>query len=330
MFHHLSFSLIAVILLSLADSGAFWRGVLTTFSRSADEIVIHSDELMRTPDDFINTELDTFLPRIPTPVAHDDLANNAESLTDDAAAIGASKQPDSAGREVLERLAKESVEGGVRHYPSILEKSFAHEVNPKSKVYLVFPRDDAGYQAVYRKAPSRQDLAQLSRDSEYLQGVRNVTYAKDGDGTQAFGLFLKDSDEELIIIVGHNDKGQLRLLDSSEMPLRTLAEDCKYYEKKCVFISCRANSLLGDTTSVGIEGKVSFREAFQITRALKSELDMLKDRISLAEIDATLPSTLRRLELASKISDKITYKGAPVIAWTSVPLLLVSLNPRTN
>ena len=104
-------------------------------------------------------------------------------------------------------------------------------------------------------------------------------------------------------MVGHNEEGRFKFLNSESTPLWELAQDCKSAHKLCVFFSCDAQTYFRQYRIVfglGADSQLNYLEAAQAAKCLDQFLEShgtLDDRGLMAELPAAINCALGSIKL---------------------------------
>ena len=174
-------------------------------------------------------------------------------------------------------------------------------------VFSALPTSIEQFRRVFNGGrPTALDLATYQRASRRLDGV-GVKVADIDAGLSAPG--------RLFLIVGHNDNGQLRLVDGSPIRLADISERCEHSFKICVFLVCNGREHVG-SGSRSYGRAITPTEAARIAYKIQSVLDRHNSH------RASIDSFYALNEILYVTSDKhgiiYMYKGVG-------PLIVVSL-----
>jgi hypothetical protein len=133
-----------------------------------------------------------------------------------------------------------------------------------------------------------------------------------------------------VIIIGHNDHGDLHLLDGSTLLLDDVVRGGRS-DQRVILISCDSSSFVSGTGTAGtINRKISYGEAFKIARQISAFITAASGPISLAEIQGELDRQVNSTVLTHKVVFFIMKAACVGGTAVVVALLIRELDPCTH
>jgi hypothetical protein len=138
----------------------------------------------------------------------------------------------------------------------------------KPDIYAVVPHTDASYQNVFKLPGHKITIAERVEVEEARLNLaftyrQKIHFASASDSGSDLESFIRNSTSDHVIILGHNEKGLLRLPNGETVALQKLDQICSSSGKRCFFISCSSNAYL--TTSSGVTASLNFTEASEVS-----------------------------------------------------------------
>ena len=199
----------------------------------------------------------------------------------------------------------------------------------------VAPVTEADYRSVFGEAKSKDQRQGISlgqaREVKAIRATLKSNYGRD-EGDRDFNetnykSVLQAKAASFVIVIGHNEHGQLHLLDGSGVLLDDVVRGVRS-DQRVILISCDSSSFVsGNGTAATINRKISYGEAFKIARQIAAFITATSGPISLAEIqgqlDRQVNSTVRTHKVVFFIMEAACVGGTAVI----VALLIRELDP---
>jgi hypothetical protein len=147
------------------------------------------------------------------------------------------------------------------HFPS--EKDTTKYDIRSVAILDMLPRSTAEFRTIFLKKPSAADETTYERAS----GKINSTNAP-----QYFDIAAAlSSQNNVIVIVGHNSNGLIRTPKGEVVDVHRLADDCLSASKICIFLTCNSSAYLGDL-ALGLSDRISITDATKAAIEIVSHL----------------------------------------------------------
>lgn len=114
--------------------------------------------------------------------------------------------------------------------------------NDRVGVIVVLPRNANEFENVYERRPSRSEVIDMLKTRRMVGRLDNPVLKVQPDARTRTGLdsYIKQSDEKVIALVGHNVNGEFRFADGSTQRLSTIDALAKKHDKLVAHLSCDA------------------------------------------------------------------------------------------
>lgn len=135
------------------------------------------------------------------------------------------------------------------------------------------PADDCEFRAIFHadKATKRDvdDIKRWNTSLGMLSEPVPATYRKG----QGFASYVRNTDSDVVIVIGHNTDGKFYFPDGEALPLTEMANLCASNRKFGVFLSCESSRVLPKNgMNAGVNSVLTYDEALAIAGALKKSL----------------------------------------------------------
>jgi hypothetical protein len=122
------------------------------------------------------------------------------------------------------------------------ERIIVIQRNDRVGVVIVLPRNANEFENVYERRPSRSEVIDMLKTRRMVERLDNPVLRVQPDARTPTGLetYIRQSDEKVIALVGHNDDGEFRFADGSTRNLATIDALAKKHDKLLAHLSCDA------------------------------------------------------------------------------------------
>lgn len=206
-------------------------------------------------------------------------------------------------------------------------------VEPRMSVLRIQPRNETEFASIFGRAMTMQDSAVLDRADEMFDRSR-VDFV--GRSQQALTNAIDADDPPVLLIVGHNEAGQIRFADGSARTIEEISADCAANGKICVILSCEAETFIpaeaGGTS--GVRYPITFAEAARITAdlgAVMRQAQRLRNRggrparLTVAQLDTLMKIRLSAAEGTARRNEQIRKSGRLIVGGGSVGAIIYSI-----
>jgi len=145
------------------------------------------------------------------------------------------------------------------------------DIRPGTAVLNVLPATREEYRHVFDTeivpAAARDQMRRAERLlDENFEETRKI------DGGRDFVKALHNTSEQVLIILGHNDKGFIRTGSGHWLTLKEASRRCRQYAKLCLFLTCQSARYLRDH-GLGVARDLSIVEAVRLAKEIKESLE---------------------------------------------------------
>lgn len=157
------------------------------------------------------------------------------------------------------------------HFDSNARAVLNRELRPTVAVLSFVPETGVEYSRVYGRQPSAAVSKELDKNLAFTAAKLPLARHYARVGRNNFESTLASIKENVVIIVGHNDRGTFRFLDGTSESVTELAESVGKYGKLPVFVSCRAAEFVSGTgvgTKTVLTSVAGLMIADQLSRSL--------------------------------------------------------------
>lgn len=144
---------------------------------------------------------------------------------------------------------------------------------PRLQLVYAAPRDRNEFRRIFDRTATASELAMVAKATRRISGIpqsRSMGRAHDVLGV------IDNEQDAVVVIIGHNDSGKLRLADGSEIEIAVMARHCEKAGKLCVVLSCNSNRFLADTGPTrGVDDALTYEEAGRIGSEISAVFDKL-------------------------------------------------------
>lgn len=155
----------------------------------------------------------------------------------------------------------------------------AWRAKPNIRVFSAVPENADEFARIRGRRPSpldRWDVSQAKKQFDSLElAARGVVVSQDRT-KQGFINFVEAAEEELIIVIGHNDRGKFYFVDGSSLPLKEMASLITQKGKKYCFLSCVARKHVAGPAA---ETTITPFEAVAVVRDVNQLLEQRSQRL---------------------------------------------------
>lgn len=116
------------------------------------------------------------------------------------------------------------------------------------------PHNAGEYERVFGRPRSAAAQAELEAAQSVLPSAQRFA------GGITFAEALDRTTNQIVIVIGHNEGGLLRMPSGHWLELRAAADVCGAYGKLCIFLSCSSNSFVRGS-AMGVRRDISVSEA---------------------------------------------------------------------
>lgn len=192
----------------------------------------------------------------------------------------------------------------VINYEEDLTLSVA-DVPSSVKLISSIPDTSDKFNNVFSKNPSSADMDDAKSALEKLSETHIKAVHLSSKNSEDLLNGISNTDENIVVILGHNDNGFIKFGDGSELNISDISLECKNNEKHCVFISCKSKSFL-DKENLGLDYNIIMSDAVLLVRELVKKIQR-KESTSLKEIDSYLTSSISKVRFynGSKVAIKV-------------------------
>jgi hypothetical protein len=129
------------------------------------------------------------------------------------------------------------------------------------------------------------------KEIEAVQATLKAKFGKDeGDrdfSRKNYEKMLQAQSASFLIVVGHNERGSMHLLDGSTVFLDRIAGAARP-DQRVIMISCDSANYVSSPAAATINGKITYDRAFAIASHITDFIKTAKGPVSLTEIKAEL------------------------------------------
>lgn len=282
---------------------------------------------------------------LPTVVMHiaKQSARNADDLTPIVQKIAT--ESDTLSTAALRALNEEAVSDHLidvlRASPRFIESraEYVERFVPDTLVAFASPDSANEFSNIFLREGSAAEIDQTSRISSEISSDFDGNAIRLTEGNQLIEL-LANSDQNVVIVIAHNDQGVMRLPDGSTVTIEDFANACDEFEKRCIVLSCDAQQFLpSGSTTVGVTTEITFPEAIRISRVLWNKNSSLLNKArgeysswpdyvemfastSLFSLDLTIREQLAFLESATRTVRHVE-RSATIVGLTGTSATIV-------
>jgi hypothetical protein len=159
---------------------------------------------------------------------------------------------------------------------------------PKIASYAVVPVDEAEFAKVFGYSPSQPERDQMVHARKKLEAGSEVVFSRPVQAQTQLGAIL-DGDAQMMVLLGHNERGRFYLADGTSVSIEKLARRCNAKGKLCVFLSCESGDYLHGVEGIGLRRQREFRELVDYRAELINQLRDL-NHIDANDVRAILDS----------------------------------------
>jgi hypothetical protein len=205
-------------------------------------------------------------------------------------------------------------------------------------VIAVAPVTEADYRSVFGDGNNKDQSQGISpAQAQEIKAIRATLKsdfgrdAGDRDFNEAnYKTVLQAKAASFVIVIGHNEHGDLHLLDGSTLLLDDVVRGVRA-DQRVILISCDSSSVVsGKGTAATINRKISYGEAFKIARQISAFITAASGLISLAEIQGELDRQVNSTVLTHKVVYFIMKAACVGGTAVVVALLIRELDPCTH
>jgi hypothetical protein len=201
--------------------------------------------------------------------------------------------------------------------PTIRQTLFVQTpVEASFAAYGVVPEDNCVFKAVFGRTPTARDTTAVEKARTSLKALA-PEFTANRMTAEGFREFVRDADEQFLIIIGHNDAGKFRFADGEAMPLADMAGLCVDRGKRCIFLSCEAMKALPES-AVGAAKPLTYEKAFFVATRLKRFGEQRRDKqsVSLDDIVKEMQSAQLKFQTLNFLSTgaKLAATGIAIMA----------------
>ncbi|MEW6363139.1 MAG: hypothetical protein AB1714_00720 [Acidobacteriota bacterium] len=151
-----------------------------------------------------------------------------------------------------------------------------------------------GHEAVYSQ--TRADEL-LEAKQNLLSTFAELRFLENTGGDEVLRKAIANAPAKIVLIIGHNAAGILRLPDGSGLGLLGLAREATKQGKLPIFLSCNSREHVGAAPGVG--SAITFREATDIAQKLQTWLAGVAGirRVDTARGQSLVPSLVEALQV---------------------------------
>jgi len=201
----------------------------------------------------------------------------------------------------------------------------------------VAPVTEADYRSVFGDGRSKESQGISPAQAQEIKTIRAAlksNYGRD-EGDRDFKetnykTVLEATAASFVIVIGHNDHGDLHLLNGSTLLLDDVVRGVRS-DQRVILISCDSSSFVsGKGTAATINRKISYGEAFKIARQISAFITTASGPISVAEIQGELDRQVNATVLTHKVVFFIMKAACVGGMAVVVALLIRELDPCTD
>ena len=177
--------------------------------------------------------------------------------------------------------------------------SYYEPVKFKNKIFALSPNTSEEFENIFGAAPSPAEWSRLQKDLEQLSNYLSEDALRQPveqpSSTDVIVKSIKDPAISYVTIIGHNEKGRLKLPTGEELGITNLSKLCAKHTTRCIFLSCESSRYApvnnGYLKNHYIDSKITFAEAgifaSRLDLALKapSALRETPVRVSLQQVE---------------------------------------------
>lgn len=189
----------------------------------------------------------------------------------------------------------------------------AWRAKPNVRVFSAVPENADEFARIRGRRPNlldRWDVSEAKKQFDSLElAARGVVVSQDRT-KQGFINFVASTEEELIIVIGHNDRGKFYFVDGKSLPLKEMASLITQKGKKYCFLSCVARKHVAGPAA---ETSITPLEAVAVVRDVNQLLEQRSQRLfqQLLKAHPLLPDQsglgLRQIQVQQVGQDSLLY-----------------------
>jgi hypothetical protein len=161
-------------------------------------------------------------------------------------------------------------------------------------VIAIAPVTSKDYQTIFSGGKAADSAGVTEAQQKEIEAVQATLKAKFGknEGDRDFSeknykKMLQAQSASFLIVIGHNERGFMRLLDGGEIFLDEIAGSARP-EQRVIMISCDSASYVSSPAATAIKGKITYDRAFAIASHITDFIKTAKGPVSLTDIKAEL------------------------------------------
>lgn len=135
-------------------------------------------------------------------------------------------------------------------------------------VFIVAPQTDAEAAVIFGGGATRSRAVSEATRAKSASHVPPVDIRR----STMLKRYIRQSDDQFISIIGHNEDGAIVFPDGSKVDLSQVADDCLSYGKVCIFLSCGSEKYVGGG-ALSLSNKLTYRDAIEISNSLSAYLE---------------------------------------------------------
>lgn len=156
-------------------------------------------------------------------------------------------------------------------------------VKPNFRVFSAVPENADEFARIRGRRPNpldRWDVSEAKKQFDSLDlAARGVVVSQDRT-KQGFINFVESTEEELIIVIGHNDRGKFYFADGNSLPLKEMASLITRRGKRYCFLSCVARKYVsGPAAEIPITPVEAAAIMSDVNRLLEQRQQQAVERI---------------------------------------------------
>ena len=203
----------------------------------------------------------------------------------------------------------------IRKAPVIHKLDISQQIHSKPQVGVSLPVNIEEYANVYKKLPSEKQTLYLNHFNTELISAHNVNKIGSFDD---FMSLTKNSNDSVVILVGHNENGVFVFTNGEKVPLRNLENRLIAENKMGVFISCESNKYLTFPNMVGLDHRIKYDEAYKMSQKIAEYLNKQSANIEMRS-PQKIESQIRKIRFEQNVAINSRRAGIVLITLATAP-----------
>jgi hypothetical protein len=185
-------------------------------------------------------------------------------------------------------------------------------VKPLFRVFSAVPENADEFIRIRGRRPNWFELRDINKAIKSFDAIELATggvVASRDKTKQGFINFVEKAEEELIIVIGHNERGNFYFGDGSNLPLKEMASLITQKGKRHCFLSCVARKYVEGPAA---ETSITPLEAVAIVREVNQLVEQAEQRALQQRIQRALQ---RQMKANALLMNQKAYGTLPSQPW---------------